>query len=308
MRQRAGSIEYNALAVIGLIGTGLAVLFDDTVGLSAAGKVMLKSIHVSFGYVMAAKVCVAVCVGVSRRSLLAVAQHSSRRARILRCSPRVYGFVSIRRASTICRAQSAARIGVALLFLFLLIQVVTGLVIAGTDLFWPPFGHLFAAWVAAPGIDPTLVVPGATDLIDKTSYDSMRVFRRPFVEVHEFGFYALAVLIVVHLIAVVTTEIHEGGSITSAMFTGRQFFTPASRRFLEANDGRCVERPVDGRTEPSIGRRNFRLKKGRIGEVGSRVPSVAQHYLSTDRFSSPPSLEDLCHGRREGSRAARYRP
>lgn len=118
-----------------------------------------------------------------------------------------------------------ARIGVALLFLFLLIQVVTGLVIAGTDLFWPPFGHLFAAWVAAPGIDPTLVVPGATDLIDKTSYDSMRVFRRPFVEVHEFGFYALAVLIVVHLIAVVTTEIHEGGSITSAMFTGRKILS-----------------------------------------------------------------------------------
>lgn len=47
-----------------------------------------------------------------------------------------------------------ARIGVSLLFLLLLVQVVTGLVLAGTDLFWPPFGGLIAEWVAAPGIDP----------------------------------------------------------------------------------------------------------------------------------------------------------
>jgi cytochrome b len=46
----------------------------------------------------------------------------------------------------------------------------------------------------------------------------MRAFRRPFVEVHEFGFYALAVIIVLHLIAVVTTELLEGGSIRSARF------------------------------------------------------------------------------------------
>jgi hypothetical protein len=101
-------------------------------------------------------------------------------------------------------------------------QASTGLVLAGTDLYWPPFGHWFAAWVAAPGVDPTLVVPGATEMIDKTSYEAMRAFRSPFVEVHEYGFYALAVVIVLHILAVVVTEVHEGGSITSAMFTGRK--------------------------------------------------------------------------------------
>ena len=53
----------------------------------------------------------------------------------------------------------------------------------------------------------------------------MRAFRGPFVEVHEFALYALAILIVLHLIAVVLTELHEGGSITSAMFTGRKILT-----------------------------------------------------------------------------------
>ena len=43
----------NALAVIGLISTGLVILFDNALGLSASGKVTLKSVHASFGYVMA---------------------------------------------------------------------------------------------------------------------------------------------------------------------------------------------------------------------------------------------------------------
>lgn len=62
-------------------------------------------------------------------------------------------------------------------------------------------------------------------MIDKASYQAMRAFRWWFVEIHEYGFYVLAVVIVLHLIAVVVTEVHEGGSITSAMFTGRKILT-----------------------------------------------------------------------------------
>ena len=60
--------------------------------------------------------------------------------------------------------------------------------------------------------------------MDKTAYQAMRDFRAPFVLVHEFAFYALTAAVVLHLIAVVT-ELHEGGSITSAMFTGRKILT-----------------------------------------------------------------------------------
>ncbi len=45
-------------------------------------------------------------------------------------------------------------------------------------------------------------------------------FRRPIVTTHLYAFYALAVMVVLHVIAVVLTELHEGGSIVSAMFTG----------------------------------------------------------------------------------------
>jgi cytochrome b len=118
-----------------------------------------------------------------------------------------------------------ARIGVTLLFLLLLVQVGTGLVLAGTDLFWPPFGQLFAEWIAAPGVDPATIQPGASDLIDKAAYQSMRSFRATFVEIHEIAFYLIAIAVVLHLIAVVVTEIHEGGAITSAMITGRKMLS-----------------------------------------------------------------------------------
>ena len=45
----------NALAVLGLIASGLVILNDDTLGVSSAGKILLKSIRVSFGYAIAVK-------------------------------------------------------------------------------------------------------------------------------------------------------------------------------------------------------------------------------------------------------------
>jgi Ni/Fe-hydrogenase 1 B-type cytochrome subunit len=215
----------NALAVIGLIGTGLVILFDGELGLSTAGKISLKSVHASFGYVMA--------VNLLWRFVWAF--FGNRYAQWRGILPGTPGYLASLRAYTASFLSGepqqyighnpVARIGIVLLFALLLIQVVTGFVIAGTDLFWPPFGHWFAAWVAAPGIDPATLQPGISDVIDKTSYDAMRAFRRPFVLVHEFTFYALVIIIVLHVIAVVVTEIHEGGGITSAMFTGRKILS-----------------------------------------------------------------------------------
>jgi cytochrome b len=114
---------------------------------------------------------------------------------------------------------------VAALFALILIQAVTGLVLAGTDLFYPPIGHWIARWVAAPGVDPATLVPYSPDLYDKAAWDSMRAFRKPFAVVHLYSFYALSVLVVLHIAAVVVTEIKEGGSIVSAMFTGRKILS-----------------------------------------------------------------------------------
>jgi cytochrome b len=89
-------------------------------------------------------------------------------------------------------------------------------------LFWPPFGGWFAGWVAATGFDSVSVSPLASETMDQAAYKAIRAFRFPIVTIHLYAFYALGTAILIHLAAVIVTEIHEGGSITSAMFTSRK--------------------------------------------------------------------------------------
>jgi cytochrome b len=60
------------------------------------------------------------------------------------------------------------------------------------------------------------------NLIDQNAYAAMRSFRAPFAEIHEFTFYMIAAVVVLHVAAVIVTELREGGSLISAMFTGRK--------------------------------------------------------------------------------------
>jgi len=212
----------NVLAVLGLIATGLVILTGGSLGFSSEGKITLKSVHVIFGYVMA--------VNLLWRFIWAF--FGNRYARWQAILPGGRGFGSALRAyvasfltgepEQYVGHNPLARIGVTVLLLLLVIQVITGLALAGTDLYWPPFGGLVADWVAAPGVDPGTLVPGTKELTDETAYQSMRDFRAPIVDTHEITFYLLAAAIIGHLIAVIVTELREGGSITSAMFTGHK--------------------------------------------------------------------------------------
>jgi Ni/Fe-hydrogenase 1 B-type cytochrome subunit len=115
------------------------------------------------------------------------------------------------------------RVAVSVLLLLLSVMAVTGLVLAGTDLFYPPIGHWIAGWVAAPGVDPGTLVPYAPELYDKAAYAAMREeFRSPVVRIHYYGFYALLGMVLIHITAVVVTELRGGGNLVSAMFSGKK--------------------------------------------------------------------------------------
>jgi Ni/Fe-hydrogenase 1 B-type cytochrome subunit len=117
------------------------------------------------------------------------------------------------------------RLSVTVMFVLLTILAVSGVVLAGTDLFYPPLGHWIGRWVAAPGIDPGTLVPGAADMYDKAAVDSMRAFRKPFILSHLYSYYALLVVVALHVVGVVITEIREGNNIISATFTGRKIIS-----------------------------------------------------------------------------------
>ena len=139
----------NALAVLGLISVGVMLLNDDALGLSVGGKVQLKQIHVALGYVMALNL-------IWRFVWAFLGNRYARWRAMLPYGPGYWG--ALRSYATAFLSgepqqylghNPAARIAIVLILLLLLLQTATGLILAGTDLFWPPFGGWFAGWVAA---------------------------------------------------------------------------------------------------------------------------------------------------------------
>jgi cytochrome b len=212
----------NALCVIGLAVVGYLILHAKGLDIPNSGKVTLKTIHTWVGYVFV--------LNLLWRFVWAFL--GNRYAQWHAMLPGGPGYLHAARsyASSFLAGHPQhylghnplARLGVAVLFALMMIQGVTGLVLAGTDIFYPPFGHWIAQWIAAPGVDPATLVPYAPDMYDATAHESMRALRKPFAVVHLYSFYLLVAMVVVHVAAVVVTELREGGSIVSAMFTGRK--------------------------------------------------------------------------------------
>lgn len=212
----------NALCVIALGVLGLLILKEGALGVSTPGKVLLKTIHVWVGYLFAANL--------AWRIVWAFLGNRYARWRAILPGGRGYSHAlrSYVAAFIAGHPQHYAghnpvgRLAVAVLLLLIAVQAATGLVLAGTDLFYPPLGHWIAQWVAAPGVDPGSLVPYTPALYDEGAWAAMRAFRKPFVTVHLYTFYVLGIVVVAHVTAVIITETREGGSLISAMFTGRK--------------------------------------------------------------------------------------
>ena len=212
----------NLLCMLGLIAVGVAILNDKALGLTSDGKILLKTVHVWIGYVFL----------INLLWRLVWAFIGSPNARWQAIMPGGRGYMNeARRYIADFRAgrprqylghNPLGRIAVTLLLLLLLTQAITGLVLAGTDLFYPPIGAWIAGWIANPGVDPATLVPYAKEMYDEAAYEAMRAFRKPFITVHYYGFYVLLVFAVIHILAVVMTELREGGNLVSAMFSGKK--------------------------------------------------------------------------------------
>jgi Ni/Fe-hydrogenase 1 B-type cytochrome subunit len=215
----------NLLCVLGLIAVGVAILNDKALGIGNDGKVLLKSVHVWIGYVFVTNLL----------WRLSWAFIGGRHARWREILPLGRGYVAaLKRYIAALRTgehpqyvghNPIGRIAVTLLLLLLLTQALTGLVLAGTDLFMPPLGAKIASWIAAPGVDPASVVPYSPDLYDRDAYAAMRKLREPVVSIHEYAFYGLLLLGAIHIAGVVLAEL-RGHNLISAMITGKKLMRP----------------------------------------------------------------------------------
>jgi|TARA_R100000005_G_scaffold96229_1_gene81605 cytochrome b len=222
----------NVLCVLGLLGVGLVILNAGALGISGEGKVALKTLHVWIGYLFAINLLWRIVWGFvgNRYARWSAALPGGRGY-----GQALVGYLRGLRAGNPPSYRGhnpLGRLMVALLLVLLVNQCVTGLVLAGTDLYLPPFGHLFLDWVAVPGASAEQLAglkPAQTPLLDADAYAAMRAFRKPFYELHELGFWGLVLAIPLHIAAVVITELRERNGLISAMFSGRKVFSGEPR-------------------------------------------------------------------------------
>lgn len=217
----------NVLCVLALIAVGLAIYFHKDLGVSADGKLLLKTIHVYIGYVFVFNFLWRV-IGLFGRN-----QYSNWRGALPMGKNYRRSLVAyIKQAKAgdspeYLGHNPVARLMIGLLFTLLAAQAVTGLVLAGTDVYMPPFGAAIEQWVAASdesGNQFENIKPGSKEQVDPQAYQDMRAFRKPFISVHKYAFYLLLVAIVLHILAVVLAEVKERSGLVSAMFSGDKVF------------------------------------------------------------------------------------
>lgn len=216
----------NVICVLLLIVIGVIILNGTVLGISAEGKVSLKILHAWTGYVFTLNLLWRFIWGfVGGRYSRWKAILPGGKDYLKQTSAYVEGFRK-GDAPAYKGHNPLARIMIAIMMFLLSAQMVTGLVLAGTDLYFPPFGHEFAEWATGAGEDHSRLVglqPGQKEMLDPEGYAAMREFRAPFIEIHEIVFYLLLLAIVLHITAVVVTEIRERSGLVSAMISGIKY-------------------------------------------------------------------------------------
>ncbi|MCC6502538.1 MAG: cytochrome b/b6 domain-containing protein [Deltaproteobacteria bacterium] len=214
----------NFCAVLSLAAIGTVILFAGSLGVTDSGKVALKTVHVLVGYVFGLNLLWRVIWGFT----------GNRYARWKAILPFGKGYVREAREYTAGFMAGSApgwlghnplgKLMVGALIIVMLAMGGTGLILAGTDIYYPPLGSTMKTWVAEDITRLDEVKPYSKTNINDARFKEMRSFRKPFIQAHGTLFYALVLLVLVHIAAAIITEIRERNGIISAMFTGWKVF------------------------------------------------------------------------------------
>ena len=212
----------NFTAVISLIFFGLIMLYKKELGISSVeAKIGLKEVHVIIGYIFVVNLGIRLLWGF-------VGNRYARWRAILPGKGFLQSVHDYKAALGAGKPQQflghnpMGRLAITFMLLLLIIMAGTGLIRAGTDIYYPPFGAYVAEFVAAPNTDPDSLIPYDPTGTDAEKVDRLKAFKGPFGIIHLYTAYILMFIIVVHIAAVVYTEVREGGGIISAMFTGKK--------------------------------------------------------------------------------------
>jgi Ni/Fe-hydrogenase 1 B-type cytochrome subunit len=213
-------INFSCVILLSLLG--LIMLFKSEIGISGIeAGIGLKTLHVLVGYVFAINLLVRIIRGFM----------GERRSRWSSLMPgknfrQEYSSYSTTLASgkpqTFIGHNPKGRLSVLVLMLLMTMMMVTGLIRAGTDIYFPPFGSIAASYVAAEGVSASAIMPYDKTGTDANKMEELKNFKGPIGDIHVYGAYVLWFLIFLHIFAVTRAEARGDGTLISAMFSGKK--------------------------------------------------------------------------------------
>ena len=117
------------------------------------------------------------------------------------------------------------RLAVAFLLLLMTTMAVTGLVRAGTDIYFPPFGSWVQGYIAADQVPPSNLKPYDETQVDAEKFQAMKAFKSPFGKVHLYTAYTLLAMLLLHIAAVVVTEKKRVGQSFRPCSPGKKYLS-----------------------------------------------------------------------------------
>lgn len=212
----------NFLCIILLSILGLIMLNKGAIGISGnEAKIGLKVLHVSVGYVFAANLIFRIVWGFvsgrySRWKTLLPGKNFKAELKRYKASK------ATSEPQTFIGHNPKGKLSVLVMLLLLTFMMFTGMIRAGTDIYYPPFGHFAASYVAAEGVSPSQIKPYDSSGTDADRMAQLKAFKSPLGTLHIYAAYLLWLLVLIHIIAVVRVEVSGEGTLVSAMFSGRK--------------------------------------------------------------------------------------
>ncbi|KGJ99371.1 cytochrome b/b6 domain-containing protein [Thalassotalea sp. ND16A] len=209
----------NVTSILLLIVIGTIILNAKVLGITTEGKILLKVLHVSIGYVFTVNLLYRFFCGFTGKGF----------ERFSKTLAFQQGFIDELKQYQQDKSKQyqghnpLGKLMVTALFLLMTTQVVSGLVIAGTDIYYPPFGQHFAESIAIDKQDLASIKPYSKTNVDEQAYKAMREFRAPFIQTHVYSFYTLLMFIFIHIAVVIYAERKHHQSLVSAMINGYKY-------------------------------------------------------------------------------------
>ncbi len=215
----------NFTCIFGLFAMGLIMLNKSGLGISGnEAKIALKVVHVLIGYVFVANLMIRLVLGIVGPANMNWSKVFPGRGFGAELK-RFKAAESVGRGHAWLGHNPKAKLALSVIYLLMFTMAVTGLVRAGTDIYYPPFGSYVARQVAAEGVDPTSLIPYDKMGVDEAAYKALDEFKGPFGTVHVYSSYTLIALILLHIFTVVLVEVRNHGSLISSIFSGRKIFS-----------------------------------------------------------------------------------